>query len=76
MVEQIQDLARLNIKVLITGGVPVTPAAKRATLQIQVVFVMADPVGSGVVASLVHPGGNMARQFLAIEEQFAGKCDR
>jgi len=74
LVEQIQDLARLNIKVLITGGVPVTLAAKRATLQIPVVFGMADPVGSEVVASLAHPGGNMVRQFLAIEEQFAGKC--
>jgi putative ABC transport system substrate-binding protein len=34
---------------------------------------MADPVGSGVVASLAHPGGNMTGQSLAIEEQFSGK---
>ena len=34
---------------------------------------MADPVGSGVVASLAHPGGTMTGQSLAIEEQFAGK---
>jgi putative tryptophan/tyrosine transport system substrate-binding protein len=38
-----------------------------------VVFVMADPVGSGVVASLAHPGGTMTGQSLAIEEQFARK---
>ena len=73
LVEQIQDLARLNIKVLITGGVPATLAAKRAALPIPVVFVMADPVGSGVAASLAHPGGTMTGQSLAIEEQFAGK---
>jgi len=73
LVEQIQDLARLNIKVLITGGVPATLAAKRAALPIPVVFIMADPVGSGVVASLAHPGGTMTGQSLAIEEQFAGK---
>jgi putative ABC transport system substrate-binding protein len=73
LVEQIQDLARLNIKVLITGGVPATLAAKRAALPIPVVFVMADPVGSGVAASLAHPGGAMTGQSLAIEEQFAGK---
>jgi len=73
LVEQIQDLARLNIKVLITGGVPATLAAKRAALPIPVVFVMADPVGSGVVASLAHPGGTMTGQSAAIEEQFAGK---
>ena len=34
---------------------------------------MADPVGSGVAASLAHPGGNMTGQSLAIEEQFSGK---
>ena len=34
---------------------------------------MADPVGSGVVSSLAHPGGNMTGQSLAIEEQFGGK---
>jgi putative ABC transport system substrate-binding protein len=73
LAEQIRDLARLNIKVLITGGVPATLAAKRAALPIPVVFVMADPVGSGVVASLAHPGGTMTGQSLAIEEQFAGK---
>jgi putative ABC transport system substrate-binding protein len=38
-----------------------------------VVFIMADPVGSGVAASLAHPGGNMTGQSLAIEEQFSGK---
>ena len=48
LVEQIQELARLDIKVLITGGVPATLAAKRAALPIPVVFIMADPVGSGV----------------------------
>ena len=73
LVEQIQELVRLNIKVLITGGVPATLAAKRAALPIPVVFVMADPVGSGVVASLAHPGGTMTGQSAAIEEQFAGK---
>jgi len=71
LVEQIQDLARLNIKVLIS--VPATLAAKRAALPIPVVFIMADPVGAGVVTSLAHPGGNMTGQSLAIEEQFAGK---
>ena len=73
LVEQIQELARLGVRVLITGGVPATLAAKRAALPIPVVFIMADPVGSGVVASLAHPGGIMTGQSLAIEEQFAGK---
>jgi putative tryptophan/tyrosine transport system substrate-binding protein len=73
LVEQIEELARLKVKIIITGGVPATMAAKRAALPIPVVFVMADPVGSGVVSSLAHPGGNMTGQSLSIEEQFAGK---
>lgn len=70
---QIEELARLKVKIIVTGGVPATTAAKRAALPIPVVFVMADPVGSGIVASLAHPGGTMTGQSLAIEEQFAGK---
>jgi putative ABC transport system substrate-binding protein len=73
LVEQIDELARLKVNIIVTGGVPATMAAKRAELPIPVVFIMADPVGSGVVASLAHPGGTMTGQSLAIEEQFAGK---
>jgi putative ABC transport system substrate-binding protein len=73
LAEQIEELARLKVKIILTGGVPATLAAKRAGLPIPVVFIMADPVGSGVVASLAHPGGNMTGQSLAIEEEFGGK---
>ncbi len=73
LAEQIAELARLKVKIILTGGVPATLAAKRAALPIPVVFIMADPVGSGIVASLAHPGGNMTGQSLAIEEQFGGK---
>jgi putative ABC transport system substrate-binding protein len=73
LAEQIEELARLKVKIILKGGVPATLAAKRAALPIPVVFIMADPVGSGVVASLAHPGGNMTGQSLAIEEQFGGK---
>jgi putative ABC transport system substrate-binding protein len=73
LMEQVEELARLKAKIIVTGGVPATLAAKQAALPIPVVFVMADPVGSGVVASLAHPGDTMTGQSLAIEEQFAGK---
>jgi putative ABC transport system substrate-binding protein len=73
LVEQIEELARLNVRIIVTGGVQATIAAKRAALAIPVVFIMADPVGSGVVASLAHPGGNMTGQSAAIEENFGGK---
>jgi putative ABC transport system substrate-binding protein len=55
LVEQIEELARLKVKIIITGGVPATMAAKRAALPIPVVFVMADPVGSGLSTALPIP---------------------
>ena len=70
---QIEELERLNAKVILTDSFPATNAAKHAGLTIPVVFVSADPVGSGFVNSLAHPGGNMTGLSLMIEEQFAGK---
>jgi putative tryptophan/tyrosine transport system substrate-binding protein len=69
----IEELARLKVNIIITGGVPATAAVHRAALAIPVVFVVADPIGSGFVRSLAHPGGNMTGLSLAIEEQFSGK---
>jgi putative ABC transport system substrate-binding protein len=73
LMEQIEELARLKVRIIVTGGAPATLAAKRAALPIPVVFIMADPVGSGVVNSLARPGGTMTGQSLAIEEEFSGK---
>jgi putative ABC transport system substrate-binding protein len=70
---QIKELERLNAAVILTDSFPATNAAKHAGLTIPVVFVSADPVGSGFVNSLAHPGGNMTGLSLMIEEQFAGK---
>ena len=54
------DLVRLKVNVIITGGTPATIAAKRATAVIPIVFVgVSDPIGSGLVASLARPGGNV-----------------
>src|SRR5262245_20890867 len=49
-------------------------AAKRATTTVPIVFVgVSDPVGSGVVTSLAHPGGNLTGLSLAWAEGLAGK---
>ena len=54
------ELLRLNVEVIVTGGPLVTRAAKEATTTIPIVMTQdADPVGSGFVASLARPGGNI-----------------
>ena len=60
MPELAADLVRLNVEVIVTGGPLVTRAAKEATTTIPIVMTQdADPVGSGFVASLARPGGNI-----------------
>lgn len=55
-----EDLVRAKVEIIVTGGTPATRAAMRATKTIPIVFRQAgDPVGSGLVASLARPGGNV-----------------
>jgi putative ABC transport system substrate-binding protein len=54
------ELVALNVDVIVTEGAPAAHAAKRATSTIPIVMGnAADPVGTGLVASLTHPGGNV-----------------
>jgi putative ABC transport system substrate-binding protein len=54
------ELVRLKPDVLVTSATPATLAAKQATTTIPIVMVdVGDPVGSGIVASFPHPGGNI-----------------
>src|SRR5262249_50983026 len=55
-----KELVSLQPDVILTNSTPVTAALKRETSTIPIVFaVAADPVGSGFVASLARPGGNV-----------------
>lgn len=54
------ELVRLDADVIVTSTTPAALAAKRATTTIPIVIgFTADPVGSGIVGSLAHPGGNI-----------------
>ncbi len=54
------ELVRLKVDVLVAQSTPAALAAQRATTTIPiVVFFVADPVASGLVANLRRPGGNI-----------------
>src|SRR5262245_52957073 len=54
------ELARLNVDVLVTHGVPGSLAAKGATTTIPIVMAnVGDAVAVGLIAGLARPGGNI-----------------
>ena len=54
------ELVRLNVDLILTHNTVPTLVAKQATSSVPIVFATAgDPVGSGIVASLARPGGNV-----------------
>jgi putative ABC transport system substrate-binding protein len=54
------ELVRLKVDIIITVGAPAARAAKEATVTIPIVMMqVGDPVGSGFVASLARPAGNI-----------------
>ena len=59
------DLVRTQVDVIVANGTPGPLAAKRATVKIPIVMTSAgDPVGSGLVASLARPDGNVTGMSL------------
>ena len=67
------ELVRLQVDVLVASGEPAILALKRATTTIPIVMaISADPVGTGLVASLARPGGNVTGLSILAKE-VAGK---
>src|SRR5215831_12377728 len=58
--EVVAEFVQLKVDVIVVQGTAAVVAAKQATSVIPIVFALAgDPVGSGLVASLARPGGNV-----------------
>jgi putative ABC transport system substrate-binding protein len=58
--ELANDLADLNVDVIVTWGTDAVLAAKQATTTIPIVMgTIGDPLGSGIVTNLARPGGNV-----------------
>jgi putative tryptophan/tyrosine transport system substrate-binding protein len=63
------ELVRLQVDVLLVGPTPAALAAKDATTTIPIVMAgVANPVGSGLVASLARPGGNITGLAVLLPE--------
>jgi putative ABC transport system substrate-binding protein len=70
------QLVHLNLDVLVTFAAPGTQAAKSATSIIPIVMaVTADAVGTGLIASLAHPGGNVTGTTVLNPELMAKRLE-
>jgi putative ABC transport system substrate-binding protein len=68
-----KELVALQPDVILAFSTPVAATLRRETRMIPIVFVnVSDPIGSGFIASLARPGGNLTGMLL-YEEGIAGK---
>jgi putative tryptophan/tyrosine transport system substrate-binding protein len=70
----LSELIRLRPEVVVVSSAIGAVEAKRATTSIPVVFIgVPDPVGSGLVSTLAHPGGNLTGLARSAGEGLVGK---
>jgi putative ABC transport system substrate-binding protein len=70
------DLVRDKVDVIVVDSTPAALAAKRSTAVIPIVMVtVGDPVGSGLVARLAHPGGNITGLSMMMSDLGAKRLD-
>jgi putative ABC transport system substrate-binding protein len=67
-----RDLVRLKVDVIVAIGTASVEAVKDATQTIPIILSSGDPVGSGHVASLARPGGNITG-LTNLTPELAGK---
>jgi len=69
----VAEALELKVDVIVTSGPTMTRAAKQATATIPIVMTFdSDPVGSGFIASLARPGGNITG-LSALTPELSGK---
>jgi putative ABC transport system substrate-binding protein len=71
--ELAQELVRLKVDVIAAIFTPCALAAKQATREIPIFVIAGDPIGTGLVASLARPGGNITG-LSNMGSEAAGKC--
>jgi putative ABC transport system substrate-binding protein len=70
------EMVRLKADLIITITTPAALAAKNATTTIPIVIPTAiDPVGTGLIASLAHPGGNITGGAILTGEMAAKRLE-
>ena len=71
--ELAEELVRLDVDAILTGGTPAAKALKNATRTVPIVMaIIGDPVAVGLVQSLARPGGN-ATGFSIVAPDLSGK---
>jgi len=74
--ELVSDLVQRQVEVIVVENTVAARAIKVATSTIPIVMaIVADPVGSGLVASLAHPGGNITGLSAMITELSAKRLE-
>jgi putative ABC transport system substrate-binding protein len=69
----IEELIELNVEVIVVSGQEAVRVAKKATKTIPIIMtVVQDPVASGLVDSLAHPGGNITG-ITNLAQELSGK---
>ena len=69
----IAELLGLKVDVIVTAGTPAALAVQKATTTTPLVMVaVGDPIGTGLIASLAHPGGNITG-VTSISPELEGK---
>jgi len=67
------ELVRLKVDIIVVWQTPTARAARQATSEIPIVMAdVGDPVGTGLVASLARPGGNVTG-LAGVTAELAGK---